>query len=320
MNNLFDFFDMEKEVEEITVPVKKAASEQATAKKEEKKEKAKNKTTTSKKAKASKATDCLDRINTTTVVRHVVFGDIPLVDWFTEEEITHGIAVQNGDSTNVRKIEAEDIRVKLEHCYPSFVKDLTVIKFDKDTNALIPILTVGAKGVSNVEGQPILDCPYSFAALKNHLLPGGEIPRVLLMDFIVIAQGFSRNFECEVHADIYYSRERGYFMDFPNQKVSLDLVIPETNIEMQCIAMKVMELHSHHHYSAEPSDIDDQSERAPILYGIVGRIEDVFPELRVRTCIANTFHSIHPNLIFAGEYSVKGVSEDYDLSRIGFLK
>ncbi len=161
MTNLFDFFDMEKQVEETTVPVKKAASEQATAKKEEKKEKTKDKTKSSKKVKATKSTDCLDKINTTTVVRHVVFGDIPLVDWFTEEEITHGIAVQNGDSTDVRKIEAEDIRVKLEHRYPSFVKGLTVIKFDEDTNALLPILTVGAKGASTVEGQSISDCPFS---------------------------------------------------------------------------------------------------------------------------------------------------------------
>ncbi|KFM95524.1 hypothetical protein D0U04_28955 [Bacillus clarus] len=301
---------MEKKVEETTVPVKKAASEQATAKKEEKKEKAKNKTTTSKNPAASKATDCLDIINAETVVRYVVFGDIPLTDWFTEEEITHGIAVQNEDSTDVRKIEAEDIRVKLEQRYPSFVKGLTVIKFYEDTNALIPILTVGAKGASTVEGQSILDCPYSFGAWRNHLLPGGEIPRILLMDFITIAQGISRKFGCEVHSDSSFNGERGYFMDFPNQKVATEIVIPKTNIEVQCIAMKVMELHSHHRFSAEPSDLDNQSERAPIFYGIVGRIEDVFPELRVRTCMANNFYSIHPNLIFAGEYSVTGISEN----------
>lgn len=70
----------------------------------------------------------------------------------------------------------------------------------------------------------------------------------------------------------------------------------------------------------EPSNINDKSERAPILYGSIGRIEDVFPELRVRAYIANTFHSIHLNLIFADEYSVKGVSEDYDLRGIEFLK
>ncbi|MCU4862811.1 Mov34/MPN/PAD-1 family protein [Bacillus cereus] len=321
MTDLFGFFDMETQVEETTVPVKKAASEQATAKKEEKKEKAKGKTKSSKKAKATKSTDCLDKINTTTVVRHVVFGDIPLVDWFTEEEITHGIAIQNGDSTDVRKIEAEDIRVKLEHRYPSFVKGLTVIKYDEDTNALIPILTVGAKGASIVEGQSISDCPFSFLSTwLNHFLPGDFIPRTLLMDFIIIAQAISRKCDCELHADIYFNKERGYFMDFPRQQVATEIVIPETNIEMQSIAMKVMEIHSHHRFSAEPSDLDDQSERAPILYAIVGRIEDVFPELRVRTCIDGKFHSINPNFIFAGEYATKGISQDYDLSRITLLK
>ncbi|AZJ24680.1 hypothetical protein CT694_35170 (plasmid) [Bacillus wiedmannii bv. thuringiensis] len=320
MTNLFDFFDMETKVEETTVPVKKAASEQATVKKEEKKEQAKNKTKTSKKAKASNATDCLNKINTTTVVRHVVFGDIPLVDWFTEEEITHGIAIQKEDSTDVRKIEAEDIRVKLEHRYPSFVKGLTVIKFDEDTNALLPILTVGAKGASTVEGQSISDCPFSFGAWRKHFLPGDFIPRILLMDFIIIAQAISRKRDCELHADIYFNKERGYFMDFPPQQVATEIVIPETNIEMQSIAMKVMEIHSHHRFSAEPSDLDDQSERAPILYAIIGRIEDVFPELRVRTCIDGEFHSINPNFIFAGEYATKGISQNYDLSGITLLK
>lgn len=320
MTDLFGFFDMEKQVEETTVPVKKAASEQATTKKEEKKEIAKDKTKSSKKTKATKATDCLDKINTTTVVRHVVFGDIPLLDWFTEEEITHGIAVQNGDSTDVRKIEAEDIRVKLEHRYPSFVKGLTVIKFDEGTNALLPILTVGAKGASTVEGQSISDCPFSFGAWRKHFLPGDFIPRILLMDFIIIAQAISRKRDCELHADIYFNKERGYFMDFPPQQVATEIVIPETNIEMQSIAMKVMEIHSHHRFSAEPSDLDDQSERAPILYAIVGRIEDVFPELRVRTCINGEFHSINSNFIFAGEYATKGISQNYDLSRITLLK
>lgn len=321
MTNLFGLFDMEKHVGEIKTPVTKPASEQAAAIKEEKKEKAKNKTKGSNKPKVSKATDCLNKINTTTVVRHVVFGDIPLVDWFTEEEITHGIAVQNGDSTDVRKIETEDIRVKLEQRYPSFVKGLTVIKFDEDTNALIPILTVGAKGASTVEGQSIPDCPFSFLSTwRDHFLPGDFIPRTLLMDFIIIAQAISRKSDCELHADIYFNKERGYFMDFPHQQVATETVIPETNIEMQSIAMKVMEIHSHHRFSTEPSDLDDQSERAPILYAIVGRIEDVFPELRVRTCIDGEFHSINPNFIFAGEYATKGISQNYDLSRITLLK
>lgn len=96
------------------------------------------------------------------------------------------------------------------------------------------------------------------------------------MDFIIIAQAISRKCDCELHADIYFNKERGYFMDFPRQQVATEIVIPETNIEMQSIAMKVMEMHSHHRFSAEPSDLDNQSERAPILYAIVGRIEDVF--------------------------------------------
>lgn len=314
MTNLFDLFDMGKEVKETTAPVKKAASEQATAKKVEKKEKTKAKT--SKKPTASKARDCLDKINAETVVRHPVFGDIPLTDWFTEEEITQGIAEQKDDSTEVKKIVGEDIRKKLELRYPSFVKDLTVIKHDEETNALIPILTVGPKGANKAEGQSMIDCPFSFAAWEYHLLPGGKIPRVLLMDFITIAQGISHKYGCELHADIYFSKEKGYFMDFPNQKIALELVIPEVNEVMQLTAMKVMEIHSHHQFAAEPSDLDDQSERAFILYGIIGRIESIFPEFYIRTCVADIHYRIDPSLIFAGEYNPKGISRNYDLSGI----
>ncbi|PEB54531.1 hypothetical protein COO03_04610 [Bacillus sp. AFS098217] len=318
MTNLFDLFDMDKEIEETTAPVKKTATQQATDKKIEKKEKAKAKDKNSNKATTKKATDCLDKINAETVVRHPVFGDIPLTDWFTEEEITQGIAEQKDDSTEVRKIVGEDIRKKLEQRYPSFVKDLTVIKHDEDTNALIPILTVGPKGASTTEGQSIIDCPFSFAAWEYHLLPGGKIPRVLLMDFITIAQGISRKYKCEVHSDIYFSKEKGYFMNFPKQKISWDVVIPEVNVDMQLTAMKVMEIHSHHRFSAKPSDLDDRSERAFILYGIIGRIEDVFPEFYVRTCVAGNHYRIDASLIFAGEYNLKGISQNYDLSGIKF--
>lgn len=91
--------------------------------------------------------------------------------------------------------------------------------------------------------------------------------------------------------------------------------------ETEQIMLKIsLTYQNHHHFSAEPSDLDDQSERAPILYAIIGRIEDVFPELRVRTCIDGEFHSINPNFIFAGEYATKGISQNYDLSGVTLLK
>ncbi|MDR4248195.1 hypothetical protein FO601_36055, partial [Bacillus thuringiensis] len=73
-------------------------------------------------------------------------------------------------------------------------------------------------------------------------------------------------------------------------------------------------------FSAETSDFDDQSDRAPILYAIIGRIEAVFPKLRVRTCLDEKFYSINPKFIFAGEYAAKEISQNDDLSKITLLK
>ncbi|MDR4151514.1 iron-containing alcohol dehydrogenase family protein, partial [Bacillus thuringiensis] len=80
------------------------------------------------------------------------------------------------------------------------------------------------------------------------------IPRTLFMDFIIISQAISRTWDCELHANIYFNTERGYFLDFPPQQFAPDLVLPDTNLAMLSIAMTFIAIHSPPRFSAEPSD------------------------------------------------------------------
>lgn len=226
--DLFAMFDMTKEVEEVKVETKKVTKQAA-----EKKEKKKAAPKQAAKSTKPTQTDCPDEIDVQTVVRHPAFEDIPLTEWFTEEELTQGIPVHKGDSIDVKKLTFEDIRVKLEERHPSFVKDLTKWAFDKDTNSLHPIIQAGKKGGT------ITDCPFPF----EKLLPGGKIQRGLLMDFIAIAQRISALHKCEIHADIYWTGQ-SYIMDFPEQVIHPYWVEPETDVSMQIKYQKVMEIHS----------------------------------------------------------------------------
>ena len=44
-----------------------------------------------------------------------------------------------------------------------------------------------------------------------------------------------------------------------------------------------MEIHSHHTMQPYPSQQDNESERGPLLYAIVGNIDKFFPDITVRT-------------------------------------
>lgn len=117
-----------------------------------------------------------------------------------------------------------------------------------------------------------------------------KIPFSLLNDFIHIARNYSNESEVEIHADIYLNLDNGtFFTDFPKQNVSkyfcevteepLDLAMKFFDIPHR----KVLEIHSHNTMSPIPSPTDNQAERTNILYVIVGKLQNFFPEITCRT-------------------------------------
>lgn len=131
------------------------------------------------------------------------------------------------------------------------------------------------------------------------------IPFNILNQFITLAN-FYAQFELEIHADIYFNQAQNeYFLDVPAQAISrYRTEVTETAwsiAERVADSIKLMEIHSHHLMVAQPSDLDNLSERAPgMVYAILGETRNYFPQLYVRQFInEDKGHIIvHPNDVF----------------------
>ncbi|HWJ80503.1 MAG TPA: hypothetical protein VNR61_20765 [Niallia sp.] len=150
-----------------------------------------------------------------------------------------------------------------------------------------------------------------------------KIPFQILLDFIHISKHFSNKYGTEVFANIYYDCDlQEFFMDIPKQRVSRYLVTiteepHETVLRLfERRYIKVMEIHSHHVLSPTPSKIDDDNQRAPILYAIVGNINGLFPDILVRTFIKETGEHVllDSSKIFEFAVNTNSVTNSYDLS------
>ena len=106
----------------------------------------------------------------------------------------------------------------------------------------------------------------------------------------------------------------------PAQIVSKHMCEPVQPITFDENRVKVMEIHSHNTMDAYFSAQDDRSEQVPILYAVVGRVLDFFPQLLVRTCLDGEYLMIDPHIVFEPPFesanhldfpqvSVKGVED-----------
>jgi hypothetical protein len=222
------------------------------------------------------------KVDANTNIRYAA-SDISVCNYFSLEELENGLPTKkkDGEGDGFRAITENDLRKKLEDDFPELVQGFTTLVYVEKKNIIVPMLTAKKKG--NV------DCMGTSTSVEVSL-SNQKIPFPILADFIVLAKDFSDRFGTEVHADIYFDLEvQEFFMDIPKQTVNPVLVTITEPAEETAIRlidrryMKVMEIHSHHRMSAKPSHIDDLNERAPILYAIVGRIDQLFPEITVRT-------------------------------------
>jgi len=63
----------------------------------------------------------------------------------------------------------------------------------------------------------------------------------------------------------------------------------------------ILEIHSHHHYPACFSDVDDADEQRLCLYGIVGRLDCDPPEVALRVGAYGYFMPVPWETVFAGD-------------------
>lgn len=138
-----------------------------------------------------------------------------------------------------------------------------------------------------------------FADLKTEfVLSLPKIPMFLLYQVISFFREISikHTFEALVHL-IYDTREEKYNVIVPEQKVtkvSVDAATKEYPEHM----VHVMDIHSHNVMAAKFSGIDDADEKATRLYGVIGKLNKMMPEIALRASNGGKFIELNPDEIF----------------------
>lgn len=239
--------------------------------------------------------------------------EVPVTRYFTAEQITNGIERKRKGEVVTEPITDKDLIKKLNQDFAELVPQLTSLVYFEKKNIVVPVLQARKKG-ANVEEESNTDSSFSSPL---------RIPFQLLQDFIAIAKDYSDQYQTEIHADIYYDyKEKNFFMDFPKQivhEVWAERTEDPVETALRFIDRdyrKVMEIHSHHRMAPIPSSTDDKAERSPILYAIVGRIDNYFPEITVRTFNPKTQKHVPLKVEQVFEYPFKQTSFQYNLSGV----
>lgn len=267
---------------------------------------------------------------------------------------------EDNTEVKIRKITGEDVRKRMEYDFGELTEELTTMTFNKEKNMIIPVLTARKKGSGMIldrrhgvylrledavanrrsnmyvpgadghmyhirETEALTICkkarkvPSVPALVEGVRLKFPRIPWGILTQFLIIARQFARTYSSEIHGEIYWDGQ-GYQLVIPAQIVSKHMCEPIEQIFDEN-HVKVMEIHSHNTMDAYFSAQDDRSEQAPILYAVVGRVLDFFPQILVRTCLDGEYLMIDPHTVFElpfesatnldfPQVSVKGAGDD----------
>ena len=248
---------------------------------------------------------------------------LPVTNYFSVEEIENGLPGKkkqkdNEEESGFVSISENDLRKKLEDDYPELVANFTTLVYNEKKNIISAFLSAKKKGM--------IDCKETSAPAEVSVSSKRKIPFQVLADFIVVAKDFSERYGTEVHADVYFDLDtQRFFLDFPKQIVnpvlcSIDEDIAWLNAEKfaERRILKIMEVHSHHVMPARPSHTDDENERSPILYAIVGRLDKFFPDVYIRTFDkeSQTHRNLVANQVFDNPIFEDYATYQYDVSAV----
>ncbi|QDX90960.1 hypothetical protein EEL30_00310 (plasmid) [Brevibacillus laterosporus] len=255
-----------------------------------------------------------------------------------------------------KAITVDDIRRRLENDFAELTEDLTSMSFIKEKNLIVPVLQARKKGMilkkrhgiylslsdaadnkrSNMyipssdgniyhirDTEHLSICKRTRAVPSLSSIKEGvrlKAPKInwdIITEFIKISRYYASKYGTEVHAEILWNGI-DYKLSIPKQRVSSQLVEPETtNLIPEEDEIKVMEIHSHNFMDAYFSSQDDESEKAPILYAVIGRVTDYFPQIKVRTCLNNEYLELDPNNVFDTPFQL---NQSYEFKQITIHK
>lgn len=138
-----------------------------------------------------------------------------------------------------------------------------------------------------------------------------DLPKIPMHILMFIWDFFAKmserfHFEALVHI-LYDTTTHKYTMRVPKQELTHTRVNSVMDEDYPEHLIHVMDIHSHNTMPAEFSDIDDKDEKATRLYAVMGRLDKVLPDIKVRASCAGKFIPIEP----ADVFDVKDTSFPY---------
>ena len=139
-----------------------------------------------------------------------------------------------------------------------------------------------------------------------------KIPMNVLMSVVNFFEALSQKHELEALVHILYNTETGeYEVRVPKQEITHISVNAVTEEEYPEHLIHVMDIHSHNTMPAKFSPIDDDDEKATRLYAVVGRLEQVFPDIAVRASCGGQFIKLSPEEVFETNFKSYGYPEQW---------
>ena len=130
------------------------------------------------------------------------------------------------------------------------------------------------------------------------------IPYAVICQVITFFKSFmNAGHETEALVNVYWDKELSlYHVHAPKQMVSKCQVEAQPADIDPTRYIHVMEIHSHNTMAAKFSPTDDADEKATRLYMVIGRLNQLFPEISVRIASGGSFVEIDPLSVFDGDY------------------
>lgn len=139
-----------------------------------------------------------------------------------------------------------------------------------------------------------------------------KIPMHVLMSVVNFFEALSQKQELEALVHILYNTETGeYSINVPKQEITHVSVNAVTEEEYPEHLIHVMDIHSHNTMAAKFSSIDDEDEKATRLYSVVGRLDQVFPDITVRASCGGRFIRLSPEEVFETNFKSYGYPEEW---------